>query len=103
MLLHGGERFTYPGSELESDLAEGIEDILSPGRLRLFLIEDVAGVARSRSQAEDVFASQALNRALESRCAPCSLTDFPCDFRREPRILRPGHQSQRLLHLLIRD
>ena len=81
MLFHRGERFAHPGSELASDLAQRIEDILSPGRLRLLLVEDITGIAGFRSQTQNVLASKARNRALENRGAPGSLADLLARFQ----------------------
>ena len=75
-----------------SDLAQSIEDILSPGGLRLLLIEEITRIAGFRSQTQNILASKASNRAFENRGAPGSLADFPRDFRSQPRIFRPRHQ-----------
>ena len=103
MLLDGSQRFAYPGSELAGNLAQSIQDILSPGRLRLLLVEDITGITGLRLQTQNILASKASNRAIKNRGAPGSLTDFPRDFRSQPGIFRLTHQSQRLLDLLISD
>src|SRR5260370_14169677 len=101
MLFDGGERLAHPGSELAGNLAQSIKDILSPGRVCLLLVQDIAGIASLRLQTQNILASKASDRTRENRGAPGSLTDFPRDFRSQPRILRLAHESQRFLDLLV--
>ena len=88
MLFHRGQRFAHPGSEFARDLAERVEDVLSPRRLDLLLIQNVPGIAVLCSQAQDILASEAGDRAFQNRGASGSLADLLRDFRSQPRILR---------------
>ena len=101
MLFHGRKRFAHPGSEFASDLAESVEDIFSPGRLDLLLVEKVSGAAVLGAQAQHILASQSRDRAFQNRGTPGSFADLLSDFRSQPRIFRLTHQSQRLLDLLV--
>ena len=76
VLFHGGQRFAHPGSEFARDLTESVQDVFSPRRLRLLLIQNVSRVAVPRAQAQYVLASQACDRAFQNRGARGSLADL---------------------------
>ena len=100
MLFHRGQRFAHPGSEFTGDLTERVQDIFSPRRPDLLLIQNISGVAVLGAQAQHILASQACDRAFQNRGAAGSLADLLRDFRSQPRIFRLSHQRQRLLDLL---
>ena len=43
MFFNHGQRFARPGSEFAHDLTESVQDVFSPGRHLLFLIQNVSG------------------------------------------------------------
>src|SRR5882724_1604518 len=103
MLFHRSQRFADSRPEFTGDLTEGIQDVFLSCRLRLLLGEDIPGAATLCAQAQNVLASEAGNRAFEDGGAGGSRADFLSELRRQARIRRLAHQSQRLLDTGLRD
>src|SRR4029077_3891225 len=103
VLLDCSQRFANPGPEFASNLTESVKNVLSLGRLNLFLIQNVSRAAVPGAQAQNILASKARNRAFNDCSASGPLTDLPREFRSEPRIIRLSHQGQRALNLLVRN
>ena len=82
---------------------EGVQDVFSPRRLDLLLIENASGVAVPGAQAQHILASKAGDRAFQNSGACRSLADLLSDLRSQPRLFRLSHQRQRLLDLPVRN
>ena len=103
MLFHRRQRFAHPGSEFTRDLTERIQDVFSPRRLDLLLIQNASGVAVPGAQAQHILAAKAGDRAFQN-CGACgSLADLLSEFRSQPRLFRLSHQRQLLLDLPVRN
>ena len=103
MPFHRRQRFAHLGSELARDLTERVQDIFSPRRHRLLLVQNAAGIAVPGAQAQHVLAAEAGDRAIQNCGARGSLTDLLREFRSQPRLLRLSHQRQLLLDLPVRN
>ena len=91
------------GLSLRTISLRAVQDVLSPRRLDLLLVENASGVAVPGAQAQDILAPKAGDRAFQHCGAGGPLTDLLRDLRGQPRIFRLSHQRQRLLDLLIRN
>jgi hypothetical protein len=58
---------------------------------------------RTRRRGPHYPASQAGNRAIEHRDAPCLLAEFQGNLQSQPRVCRRTHHPQRLLDLCLGD
>ena len=103
MPFHRRQRFAHSGSEFAHDLTESVQDIFSPRHLHLLLINRGARVAVPRTQAQDILASKAGDRAFQDHGTCRSLANLLSHARRQPRLLRLSYQSQLLLDLPVRN
>src|SRR5207249_11879026 len=65
VLLDGRERFADPRPAPAGNLTERAEHVLLSRRLRLLVVDDVAGGAALRAQTEDVLTAEAGDGSLE--------------------------------------
>ena len=103
VLPHGGQRFADACPELRRELAEDVQDVFFPRRLDLFLVEQVAGRAVLRAQAEDVLRAEARNRSPDHRGAAGADADVARHIVGQRRRRRLPHQLQRPADAIVGD
>jgi hypothetical protein len=101
VLLDGGQRFTDSRPEPARHLTQRAEDILLPRRLRLFVSENVAGIAVRRPQAEDVVTAEHRDRSIEDCGARGPNAHVVSDVANQPSIRGLLHQPQLSLDPLL--
>ena len=94
VLLHGRKRFADACPELCREPAEDAQHVFFPRGLELFLVEQVAGRAVLRAQAEDVLRAQAGNRSADDRSAGGALANIARHIVGHGPGLRTAHQLQ---------
>src|SRR6185295_349378 len=103
VLPHGRQRFADACPELRREPAEDVHHVFFPRCLELFLVEQIAGRAVLRAQAEDVLRAEARNRSPDDRGAPRAHADVARYVVGQRRRWRLAHQLQRSADAVVGD